>query len=163
MLRLRFLTMLTALAVLALLTLGTGQVSAQTVLPVNNTLLFDHDGDGIPNGQDPDFVRGAGFGRNASTNFIDENGDGICDLYQGGGQGIGRQAGVRGQGGLGNFVDADGDGVCDNAGSGMRGAGRGARVNFIDNDGDGVCDNAGTSTLLNKAGTRKGKGRGWNK
>ena len=162
MLRLKSLTMLTALAVLVLLTFSTGQVSAQTVPPVNTTVLADHDGDGIPNGQDPDFIKGAGLGRGNGTNFIDENGDGICDLYQGGGQGIGRQSGNRIKSGLRNFVDADGDGVCDNTGNtGMRGAGRGSRVNFVDNDGDGVCDNAGTaaSALLNKAGVHKGRGR----
>ncbi|MBN1351658.1 hypothetical protein JXJ21_19745 [candidate division KSB1 bacterium] len=48
----------------------------------------DHDGDGIPNGQDPDYVRlnpemGKRFG------FIDEDGDGIND----------------------NIQDADGDGI----------------------------------------------------
>jgi hypothetical protein len=44
----------------------------------------DHDGDGIPNGRDPDFVRGAGMGRNAGhgPNFVDEDGDGICDNWQ---------------------------------------------------------------------------------
>ena len=49
----------------------------------------DHDGDGIPNGQDPDYVpvnpdQGKRFG-----GFIDEDGDGIND----------------------NFQDADGDGI----------------------------------------------------
>ena len=48
----------------------------------------DHDGDGIPNGQDPDYQR-QGAGNNKGYRFIDENGDGVCDRFQ----------------------DADGDGI----------------------------------------------------
>ena len=44
-------------------------------------------------------------------NFVDENGDGVCDYA-----GTGR-----------NFVDEDGDGVCDYYGSGMRMGGRAGR------------------------------------
>ncbi len=61
------------------------------------------------------------------VNFVDENGDGVCDNagrqaaprdgtgnQYGAGQ---RQAGQgAGQGGNGAFVDADGDGACDNLG-----------------------------------------------
>ena len=65
------------------------------------------------------------------VNFVDENGDGVCDnagqqaaprdgtgSQYGAGQ---RQAGTgagqgAGQGGNGAFVDADGDGACDNLG-----------------------------------------------
>jgi len=43
--------------------------------------------------------------------FVDENGDGICDNYDGG-----QRRGL-GQGTRANFVDADGDGVCDNMGT----------------------------------------------
>lgn len=50
-----------------------------------NDLAPDADGDGIPNGQDPDFVkpqdgsgRGAGKGRGFNR-FVDEDGDGIND------------------------------------------------------------------------------------
>ena len=64
-------------------------------------------------------------------NYIDADGDGVCDyctLGTGTGlrDGSGRQAGGRGQGGNGggqglgmseDFVDADGDGVCDNYGT----------------------------------------------
>lgn len=162
MLRLKLLTMLTALAVISLLAFNTGLVSAQTASQINSSILADHDGDGIPNGLDPDFIRGTAAGRGSSTNFVDENGDGICDLYQGGGKGFGRQTGNKGQNGLHNFVDADGDGVCDNAGNtGNRGTGRGSRINFVDNDGDGICDNAGTSigTHLNKGRAYNGRGR----
>lgn len=46
----------------------------------------DHDGDGIPNGQDPDYVGGANGKKHG---FVDEDGDGIND----------------------NAPDADGDGI----------------------------------------------------
>ena len=50
----------------------------------------DHDGDGIPNGQDPDYTApGEQTGRQAEKGFVDEDGDGIND----------------------NAPDADGDGV----------------------------------------------------
>ncbi len=74
----------------------------------------------------------------AGVNFVDEDGDGLCDLC--GGM-MGRYA--RQNNGLGiNFVDEDGDGVCDNCGS-----------LFVDEDGDGVCDNCGT---MNQYGRRLG-------
>lgn len=51
------------------------------------------------------------------ANFVDANGDGVCD----------------------SFADADNDGVCD--GCGLRQSNRGQRgANFTDADGDGVCD-----------------------
>jgi hypothetical protein len=65
--------------------------------------------------------------------FVDEDGDGVCDLMGSGGRG---QFGRRMGGGPG-FVDENGDGVCDN---------------FVDEDGDGVCDNC-------PAGQRMGGGR----
>jgi hypothetical protein len=80
-------------------------------------------------------------------NFVDANGDGICDNYQTGtrrgrmgtargGYGPGDGSGNRGVGP--NFVDANGDGICDNnqaggrqgragAAGGGNGAGRGPR------------------------------------
>ena len=51
----------------------------------------------------------AGMGRGA--NFVDADGDGVCDNYAEGGRGMGRGA---------NFADADGDGVCDNYAAGAR-------------------------------------------
>ena len=57
------------------------------------------------------FAAHGGFGRGSGTclssgqNFIDEDGDGLCDNWAGGG------------GWCGNgqcFIDEDGDGVCDN-------------------------------------------------
>lgn len=54
----------------------------------------------------------AGYGNGRRRNFVDANGDGVCDNYGTG----------RGQ----YFVDANGDGVCDNYGTGCgRGQGRG--------------------------------------
>ena len=47
------------------------------------------------------FAAGGGLGRN----FVDADGDGICD-NAGTGYGV-------------NYVDADGNGVCDNMGSGV--------------------------------------------
>ncbi|RJP20326.1 MAG: hypothetical protein C4527_25205 [Candidatus Omnitrophota bacterium] len=87
------------------------------------------------------------------TNFVDADGNGICDL---------RGSQNRGP----NFTDANNDGICDlqmrgrgnrgnRGGNGMQafsGAGRGyrrgqlenaPRRNFVDADGDGVCDNPG--------------------
>jgi hypothetical protein len=62
----------------------------------------------------------------ARTNFIDGNGDGICDNRQSGGQSTGN-----------GYVDEDGDGICDNRQSGGQSTGNG----YVDEDGDGVCDN----------------------
>lgn len=56
-------------------------------------------------------------------NYVDADGNGVCDNY---GTGCGR-----------NYVDADGDGVCDYYGTGT---GR----YYVDANGDGVCDNYGT-------------------
>lgn len=63
-------------------------------------------------------------------NFIDADGDGICDYCDT----------------YCEFVDADGDGICDNYGSGKCRTGRGRGRNFIDADGDGICDNAKKKT-----------------
>ncbi len=80
----------------------------------------DADGDGIPNGQDPDYVK-TGMGQGAG--FVDENGDGIND----------------------NAPDADGDGIPNGQDpdytGGQQGRGRGGRMHaFIDEDGDGIND-----------------------
>lgn len=102
----------------------------------------DADGDGIPNGQDPDYTAaGANNAKKAAKGFVDANGDGIND----------------------NAADDDGDGVpngqdpdyvrpqagkAQTAGkSAMTGRGkkgqrlRGAK-NFVDENGDGINDNA---------------------
>lgn len=93
--------------------------------------------------------------------FVDEDGDGVCDLCGG--------------------ADLDGDGVCDNCpygglrpqdGTGRRAgnrAGKGTGQNgprFVDADGDGVCDHyaAGGARPQDgtgrRAGNRAGKGAG---
>lgn len=70
---------------------------------------------------------------NRVTNqFIDEDGDGICD-----------NTALRAGNGMRNgFIDEDGDGICDNGG-------------FIDEDGDGICDNC----LNEGMRARNGEGR----
>ncbi len=78
--------------------------------------------------------RGQGCtGANCNQEFIDADGDGICDNWQQGGRG-----GHRGRGQ--EFVDTDRDGVCDNWQQGGRGGHRGCGQGFVDADGDGVCD-----------------------
>jgi len=111
-----------------------------------NDNAADHDGDGIPNGQDPDYVRkGAGRGRG----FIDVDGDGINDNAQdfdgdgipngkdpdyvrpqngtgrGMGQGFRRGGQALGQQGFRRGGGA-GTGQCGTGGSGLR-KGRGSR------------------------------------
>lgn len=90
----------------------------------------DHDGDGIPNGLDPDFKRGKqGKGRG----FVDANGDGINDRapdHDGDGIPNGLDPDFRGpktrNGGKG-VVDQDGDGIPDKGGPQRKG--RGAMMN----------------------------------
>lgn len=82
-------------------------------------------------------------------NFVDEDGDGVCDTCGSvPGTSMGNQ---HGSGMMGsNFVDADGNGVCDTCGN-MPGTGMGNQQgngamgsNFVDEDGDGVCDTCGS-------------------
>ena len=81
-----------------------------------NDLAPDSDGDGIPNGQDPDYVR-------------PQDGTGTQQGFRGRGQGrgMGQRSSQLG------FVDANGDGVCDNLGlrSGRGGFGPGSRGNAL--------------------------------
>ena len=108
----------------------------------------------------------AGPGRGCGRNFVDTDGDGVCDnagsmcIYaDADGDGICDTCGTNyGNCLTGNgtaFVDADSDGICDNCGSyhwcGMAGTGSGR--NFVDANGDGICDNYGT-------GQGSGYGRG---
>ena len=76
-------------------------------------------------------VLAAGLGQTGGQgkNYVDANGDGVCDRYDGGSTPAGSGA---------NYVDADGDGVCDRYDGGCTPAGSGA--NYVDADGDGVCD-----------------------
>jgi len=75
------------------------------------------------------------------ANFVDNDGDGVCDYQGNAGRGHMGAKGKRGNGGHGNracrFVDADGDGICDFAGTRGRG--------FVDEDGDGICDLRGAN------------------
>ncbi len=105
--------------------------------------FVDADGDGICD--NTGLYIGMGRGKNGGR-FIDNDGDGVNDNI---GSGIGRY-----------FTDSDGDGICDNIGTGIG-------PNFEDNDGDGVCDNVGTGANLNQAqggqGKNAGQGRGRNR
>jgi len=76
------------------------------------------------------YGRGHGYmhedGDGMRGRFVDEDGDGVCDLR---GTDQGHEHG-RG------FVDEDGDGVCDRF------------VDAEDEDGDGVCDHFGANTRM---------------
>ncbi len=80
-------------------------------------------------------------GRGNGRGYVDEDGDGVCDNYNG----------------ACGYVDEDGDGVCDNCGRYPRrsayrtGYGR----FFVDEDGDGVCDYYATGRV-----GRRGQGTG---
>ncbi len=86
---------------------------------------------------------GYGRGPHCGQNYVDADGDGVCDnyTYAGGngfnGNGCGRNP-YCGQ----NYVDADGDGICDN---------------FVDNNGDGINDNC--PGFGNGQGRRNGQGQ----
>jgi len=97
--------------------------------------------------------------------FVDNNGDGICDLYGVGGRGMGR--GRAAGGGWGPaFIDNNGDGICDNYPQGGVGYGRGRAAGggwgpaFIDNNGDGICDNFPQGGVGYGRGRAVGGGRG---
>ena len=148
-------TLITSLTLLMMLLINPMDTSAQPAKPQINRFA-DVDGDGIPNGLDPDFVRGTAQGEGVKINYIDANGDGICDYYQGANQ---RRMNYINNAGYGKFIDADGDGICDNynaaQGRGLRN-GLGRNVNFIDENGDGVCDRFPN---VIKAGINIGKGQ----
>lgn len=88
----------------------------------------------------------AGRGQAAQgQNYVDRNGDGICD-----------------NGGAGQYyIDADGDRACDHC------QGQGVCVNngtcvmgqnYVDADGDGVCDNQGTQAKAWQGGHHQNGG-----
>ncbi len=70
------------------------------------------------------------------TGFVDNNGDGVCDNYdgkragkglgpghgkgqgRGHGKGLGRRSNGKGRGGNGNFTDTNNNGTCDNLDNG---------------------------------------------
>lgn len=86
----------------------------------------DADGDGIPNGLDPDYT-GVKM-RGGVGGFIDEDGDGIND----------------------NAPDSDGDGIPNGMDPDFDGAKM--RHGFVDADGDGINDNLGGRQAGRKAG-----------
>lgn len=74
-------------------------------------------------------------------NFIDEDGNGICDRYEQG-QGF-RHGKGRGMGRGSNFVDENGDGVCDNfATDGNRGGFRHGKYSGQNNRRHGIGHNS---------------------
>jgi hypothetical protein len=108
-------------------------------------------------------------------NFVDEDGDGVCDNCGSvPGSGMGSQ---NGNGAMGsNFIDEDGDGVCDVCGN-VPGSGMGSQngngtmgSNFVDEDGDGICDTCGmapadgSGNQFGRQGGQGSQGRGgrWN-
>jgi len=94
----------------------------------------DHDGDGIPNGLDPDY-QGAGKGMRKQQ-FVDTDGDGIADNV-----GLGRGFGKRGnrRGGYGPANGTGNQGVRPQNGTGY---GPGA--------GSGNCDGTGPKGRMNR-------------
>ena len=86
------------------------------------------------------------------VNFIDEDGDGVCDLFGEGGQGYGQ-----------GFIDEDGDGLCDITGlpmgeQGQAGAQAGAGAKVGGNESRGV----GRSVDRGSRGARLQDGTGEN-
>ncbi len=67
------------------------------------------------------FAAGSGVRRN----FIDADGDGVCDNIREG---------------ICSYIDTDGDGICDNRGARNGNCPAEGGKNFVDADGDGVCD-----------------------
>jgi hypothetical protein len=82
----------------------------------------------------------------AGSNYIDSNGDGICDNRPG-----------RSKGDKRNFIDNDGNGICDNFK--VQGAG-GQGSNFTDNNNDGICDNSKNGRQGNGFGNGRCQCRG---
>ena len=103
-------------------------------------------------------MMGRGQGNGRCDNFVDEDGDGVCDL-RGTGRGQGNGPGFvdeDGDGQCDNFVDEDGDGVCDLRRTGW---GRGNGPGYEDADGDGLCDHAGSGGRQGMGPRRGGQGR----
>ncbi len=115
-----------------------------------NDLAPDHDGDGIPNGQDEDYIRpedgtGSHFG-DANADDGDNSGNTFTRMYQWHGssgsefKGEGAQNGTCTQDGI-RTINSYGPGD----GTGNEGAGPGDGTGFGPGDGDGIgeCDGSG--------------------
>jgi len=125
----------------------------------------DHDGDGIPNGQDPDWTKpqdgtGNKFGQksgrlwnNKGRGFIDVDGDGICDRFQDAdNDGIPNcqdSDWVRPQDGTGKKFGHQGDTHTGRRGYGFRGNGSGT------GNTTGVCDGTGSKGMRNQPKSSK--------
>ena len=99
------------------------------------------------------------------ADFVDEDGDGVCDLYQAGGRGTGMHHGM-GRGAGANFIDEDGDGVCDlydaeTMGDGIGyGHGRHGDASFDENAGDGASKRSRVANRENRTSRSSGMRRG---
>lgn len=99
-------------------------------------------------------------GMSITQNYVDTDGDGICDNCTGlGGNDQERGYGLNfadnnNDGICDHFADENADGICDNC-IGLRGQGRGRRngSNFVDENSDGICDHYAS-------GERMCRGRG---
>ena len=95
-------------------------------------------------------------GGGGGYNFVDEDGDGICDNYNNGGRpGYSDEDGDGicdncNNGGCPGYSDEDGDGICDNYNNG-------GCPGYSDEDGDGVCDNRGGGRNFPGYGDREGR------
>ena len=88
----------------------------------------DHDGDGIPNGLDPDYTGSKMHNGNGPHAFIDLDGDGINDNSVRAGNGMGKAGNTSGKHGLRGrsaTAPAAATGVCDGTGPKGKGKGRG--------------------------------------
>lgn len=99
-------------------------------------------------------------------NYVDEDGDGVCDNYGSNQNGCGNRSGRGNRSGCGKgYVDEDGDGVCDNYSSDQNGCANrygqgnhsGCGKEYVDEDGDGVCDNIKYSIKYNLNGGKNNK------
>ncbi|PWD99511.1 hypothetical protein [Marinilabilia rubra] len=95
--------------------------------------------------------------QNVRSGFVDNNGDGVCDNYDGNrpGKGLGPGNG-QGQG----RRNGKGLGHCGNGNRQGRGQGRGGNGNFVDNNENGTCDNLENGTGRQRLQDGSGKGQG---
>ena len=83
--------------------------------------------------------KGGHHGRQTCINYVDADGNGICDNCGS------LRANCYGYAGCTNYVDADGNGICDNCGSLRANChGYAGCINYVDADGNGICDNCGS-------------------